>query len=66
MEGDIGAVFGLGFPPMTGGPFHFVDSYGAANLVNRMRKYEEAYGSTFTPCQLLDDYAKSGKKFFPN
>ncbi|XP_030054499.1 trifunctional enzyme subunit alpha, mitochondrial-like [Microcaecilia unicolor] len=67
VEGDIGAVFGLGFPPCLGGPFRYTDSYGAKQLVDKMRKYENIYGSQFTPCQMLIDYAKSpGKKFHSN
>lgn len=65
-EGDIGAVFGLGFPPCLGGPFRFVDLYGAQKVVDRLRKYEAAYGKQFTPCQLLIDHASSpSKKFYP-
>ncbi|KAG8522505.1 Trifunctional enzyme subunit alpha, mitochondrial [Galemys pyrenaicus] len=64
-EGDIGAVFGLGFPPCLGGPFRFVDLYGAQKIVDRLRKYEAAYGKQFTPCQLLIDHANSpSKKFY--
>ncbi|XP_037384291.1 trifunctional enzyme subunit alpha, mitochondrial [Talpa occidentalis] len=64
-EGDIGAVFGLGFPPCLGGPFRFVDLYGAQKIVDRLRKYEAAYGKQFTPCQLLLDHANSpNKKFY--
>uniref|UniRef100_A0A6J0VAI3 enoyl-CoA hydratase n=1 Tax=Pogona vitticeps TaxID=103695 RepID=A0A6J0VAI3_9SAUR len=64
VEGDIGAVFGLGFPPCLGGPFRYADFYGAQRLVDRMRKYESAYGSQFTPCPLLLDHAKDSSKKF--
>lgn len=64
-EGDIGAVFGLGFPPCLGGPFRFVDLYGAQKVVDQLRKYESAYGTQFTPCPLLCDHANnSSKKFY--
>jgi len=64
LEGDVGAVFGLGFPPFTGGPFRWVDHYGAGNLVARMNTYQEAYGVAFKPCTLLEDMAKNNKKFY--
>jgi len=66
LEGDIGAVFGLGFPPFSGGPFRYTDSMGAQVLVDHMRRFEQSYGAAFTPCQMLLDHAKAGKKFYPN
>jgi len=48
---------------MRGGPFRFVDTMGADKVVGHMRRFEQAYGAAFAPCQMLQDMAKSGKKF---
>lgn len=62
-DGDIGAVFGLGFPPFRGGPFRYVDSAGAADVVRRLETLEQQHGVRFKPAALLVDMAKSGRRF---
>uniref|UniRef100_A0A8C3TB33 Trifunctional enzyme subunit alpha, mitochondrial n=1 Tax=Chelydra serpentina TaxID=8475 RepID=A0A8C3TB33_CHESE len=64
VEGDTGAVFGLGFPPCLGGPFRYADAVGAKLVVDKLRKYEAVYGNQFTPCQLLLDHANEPSKKF--
>ena len=64
-DGDIGAVFGLGFPPFWGGPFKYVDQIGTSTVVDRLSGLADKYGSRFEPAEILKDYAKTGKKFFP-
>jgi 3-hydroxyacyl-CoA dehydrogenase len=64
-DGDVGAIFGLGFPPFTGGPFRYIDTKGAANVVALMDDLTAKYGARFKPAQILRDYAKDGKKFYP-
>lgn len=58
------SFLGADVSPLPAGPFRYADSYGAKQLVDKLRKYEAVYGSQFTPCQLLLDHANSpGKKF---
>ncbi|MCO5231003.1 MAG: 3-hydroxyacyl-CoA dehydrogenase NAD-binding domain-containing protein [Chitinophagales bacterium] len=64
LDGDIGAVFGLGFPPFRGGPFRYIDSIGAQKAVDIMNQLAAKHGERFEPAQILIDYAKSGKKFY--
>lgn len=62
-DGDVGAIFGLGFPPFTGGPFRYIDTQGADKIVAIMDDLSVKYGTRFKPAQILRDYAKAGKKF---
>ena len=61
--GDIGAVFGVGFPPFKGGPFRLLDTFGTQKFIDIMYKYRDLKGEQFEPAQILKDYAKDGKKF---
>lgn len=63
-DGDVGGIFGIGFPPNLGGPFHYMDTMGIENIVNSLGKFEDTFGSRFTPTQILKDMAGQGKKFF--
>ncbi|HWV38110.1 MAG TPA: fatty acid oxidation complex subunit alpha FadJ [Vulgatibacter sp.] len=63
-DGDVGAVFGLGFPPFRGGPFRWMDSLGPTEVVRRLRGFEERHGVRFKPAQLLVDMAQKGERFY--
>lgn len=59
-DGDIGAIFGLGFPPFLGGPFHFIDRHGAPEILKRLKRLESTHGGRFAPAPLL----AQGTKFY--
>ncbi len=64
-DGDVGAIFGLGFPAFLGGPFRYVDSLGASKVLSKIERWQEALGKRFEPAPMLKDMAKFGKKFYP-
>lgn len=63
-DGDIGAVFGIGFPPFLGGPFRYMDSLGAGEVVAVLQRLASQYGSRFTPCDALLTMAERGEHFW--
>jgi len=63
-DGDLGAIFGLGFRPFTGGPFRYVDQVGADFVLKELERLRTTYGERFQACDLLKEYAASGKKFY--
>ncbi|MCE0847380.1 fatty acid oxidation complex subunit alpha FadJ [Buttiauxella sp. A2-C1_F] len=52
-DGDIGGVFGIGFPPFLGGPFRYMDNLGAGEVVAQLQRLASQYGERFTPCERL-------------
>ncbi|WP_259369060.1 fatty acid oxidation complex subunit alpha FadJ [Colwellia sp. MB3u-55] len=63
-DGDIGAIFGIGFPPFLGGPFHYIDTLGAEVIVNKLNLWSSELGERFKPCQALITMAETGNKYY--
>ena len=63
-DGDIGAIFGIGFPPFRGGPLRMLDDLGAAKAVETLAELMRRYGERFTPAPGLVAMADQGKRFY--
>jgi 3-hydroxyacyl-CoA dehydrogenase/enoyl-CoA hydratase/3-hydroxybutyryl-CoA epimerase len=64
-DGDVGAVFGIGYPPFRGGPFRSIDALGAAEVVRRLDALDARYPGRFAPAARLRDMAARGERFYP-
>ncbi|POW59809.1 fatty acid oxidation complex subunit alpha FadJ [Candidatus Pantoea alvi] len=63
-DGDIGAVFGIGFPPFLGGPFRYMDRRGAADIAQTLRELMRQHGERFAPCEALLAAEQQERKFY--
>ncbi len=63
-DGDVAAIFGIGFPAFRGGPFRYVDVLGAAEVLRRVQGYADRFGERWRPAPLLVQMAKRGERFY--
>ncbi len=64
-DGDIGAVYGIGFPPFRGGPLRMIDDLGAARVVETLQDLQDAFGQRFRPSPALAEMARQGGRYYP-
>jgi 3-hydroxyacyl-CoA dehydrogenase/enoyl-CoA hydratase/3-hydroxybutyryl-CoA epimerase len=64
-DGDVGALFGIGFPAFRGGPLRELDAMGAAEAVVRLETLVAAHGPRFEPAPVLEEMARTGQRWYP-
>lgn len=64
-DGDIGAVFGIGFPPFLGGPFRYIDTLGAGEVVRQLDALNAQFPGRYAAADLLRSMAAAGERFHP-
>jgi 3-hydroxyacyl-CoA dehydrogenase/enoyl-CoA hydratase/3-hydroxybutyryl-CoA epimerase len=62
-DANVGGIFGIGYPPWTGGPLQFIDYCGATAFVDRARHLADRYGPRFEPRERLLRMAADGGRF---
>ena len=64
-DGDLGAIYGWGFPAWTGGTLSFIDTVGIAAFVAEADRLAQLYGARFAPSAWLRERAARGEGFYP-
>jgi 3-hydroxyacyl-CoA dehydrogenase/enoyl-CoA hydratase/3-hydroxybutyryl-CoA epimerase len=62
-DGDVGAVFGIGYPPFRGGPFRTLDALGPALVVRALDTFALHHPGRFAPGARLTAVASEGGRF---
>ncbi len=62
-DGDVGAVYGFGFPPFRGGPFRYMESLGIAELARQLEDLNHRFPGRFEPADMLTHMARHNLSF---
>src|SRR5216684_138025 len=63
-EADVGAIFGFGFAPFSGGTLSYIDTMGTKAFVALCQRLAKKFGPRFAPNKLLLDMAAKGETFY--
>ncbi|MBL4894324.1 MAG: 3-hydroxyacyl-CoA dehydrogenase, partial [Emcibacter sp.] len=63
-DADIGAIFGWGYAPWTGGPLSMVDTIGVQKFATECDNLAQKYGAGFAVPNMLRDKAAKGENFY--
>jgi 3-hydroxyacyl-CoA dehydrogenase/enoyl-CoA hydratase/3-hydroxybutyryl-CoA epimerase len=63
-DGDIGSIFGWGFPAWTGGTLSLIDTVGIQEFVAQCDRMASAYGERFEVSDWLRDRAEQEQSFY--
>ena len=63
-DGDVGAVFGFGFPAFRGGPFRYMDTLGASEIVKQLEELNDRFPGRFEPAEQLVYMARRSERFY--
>ncbi len=64
-DGDIGAIFGIGYPAFRGGPLRTLDAIGAAEAVVTLERLAQRHGPRFAPAAVLKEMAAGDGRWYP-
>jgi 3-hydroxyacyl-CoA dehydrogenase / enoyl-CoA hydratase / 3-hydroxybutyryl-CoA epimerase len=64
-DGDIGALFGIGFPAFRGGPLRMIDDLTPAQVVDTLKDLEDVHGPRFSPAGSLISTILHGGRYYP-
>jgi len=62
-DGDIGSIFGIGFPPWTGGVLSYIDTIGIRQFVDDCDRLAQTCGERFKVSPWLRERADKGLTF---
>ncbi|MFV3127131.1 3-hydroxyacyl-CoA dehydrogenase NAD-binding domain-containing protein [Niveispirillum sp. KHB5.9] len=63
-DGDLGAVYGWGFPLWTGGTLSYIDTIGIVDFVAEADRLAQTHGPRYAPSPWLRERATRGESFY--